>query len=83
MTNEFIVNQSQPNQRFIIPNSYVDTSTLVVNVRDTEQSTTSRLWSLVDNVVGIKTTSENYLIQEVQDEKYELIFGDVTKLVRN
>ena len=76
LTNEFIVNQSQPNQRFIIPNSYVDTSTLVVNVRDTEQSTTSRLWSLVDNVVGIKTTSENYLIQEVQDEKYELIFGD-------
>ena len=28
LTNEFIVNQSQPNQRFIIPNSYVDTSTL-------------------------------------------------------
>ena len=76
LTRNFVVDTSQPNQRYIIPNSYVDTSTLVVNVRDTQSSTTSRIWNLVDNIIGIKTTSENYLIQEVQDEKYELIFGD-------
>ena len=76
LTKEFKVDTSQANQRFIIPNSFVDTSSIVVKVRDTSSSSNTRIWGLVDNIVGIKTTSENYLIQEVQDEKYELIFGD-------
>ena len=76
LTKEFRVDTSQPNQRFIIPNSYVDTSSIVVKIRDAVGSTNTRVWNLVDNIVGVKTTSENFLIQEVQDEKYELIFGD-------
>ena len=76
LTNRFVVDTSQANQRFIIPNSYVDTSSIVVRVNDTVSSSNSRVWNLVDNIVGIKTTSENFLIQEVQDERYELLFGD-------
>ena len=76
LTNRFVVDTSQANQRFIIPNSYVDTSSIVVRINDTVSSTNSRVWNLVDNIVGVKTTSENFLIQEVQDEKYELLFGD-------
>ena len=76
LTKEFRVDTSQANQRFVIPNSYVDTSSIVVKIKDSVGSTNTRVWSLVDNIVGIKTTSENFLIQEVQDEKYELLFGD-------
>ncbi|AOV60218.1 baseplate wedge subunit [Synechococcus phage S-CAM9] len=76
LNNRFVVDTSQPNQRFVIPNSYVDTSTFVVRVRDSVSSSNTRIWNLVDNIVGIKTTSEQFLIQEVQDERYELIFGD-------
>ena len=76
LSKQFVVDKSQPNQRFIIPNAYVDTSSIVVKVRDTVSSSNTRIWNLVDNVVGVKTTSEQFLIQEVQDEKYELIFGD-------
>ena len=76
LSKQFVVDTSQPNQRFIIPNAYVDTSSIVVKVRDTVSSSNTRIWNLVDNVVGVKTTSEQFLIQEVQDEKYELIFGD-------
>ena len=76
LTKEFLVDTSQTNQRFIIPNPYVDTSTLTVTVKDSASSSTQRIYSLVDNIVGIKTTSEIYLLQEVQDEKYELLFGD-------
>lgn len=76
LSKQFVVDTSQPNQRYIIPNSYVDTSTIVVKVRDTVSSSNTRIWNLVDNVVGVKTTSEQFLIQEVQDEKYELLFGD-------
>jgi len=76
LTKEFVVNTSQDTQRFILPNPYVDTSTIRVSVKDTATSTTQKIYSLVDNIIGIKTTSEVYLIQEVQDEKYELLFGD-------
>ena len=76
LTKEFLVDTAQTNQRFILPNPFIDTSTLNVVVKDTASSSTQRTYSLVDNIVGIKTTSEVYLIQEVQDEKYELLFGD-------
>ena len=76
LTKEFLVDGSQTNQRFILPNPYVDTSTIKVKVKDTASSSTQKIYSQVDNIVGIKTTSEIYLLQEVQDEKYELLFGD-------
>ena len=73
---QFVVDSSQPNQRFIIPNAYVDTSTIRVDVRDSVSSGTKKTYTQLDNIVGITTSSETYLIQEVQDEKYELLFGD-------
>jgi len=76
LTKEFLVDSSQTNQRFILPNPYVDTSTLRVRIKDTSSSTTYRNYSLLDNIVGITTTTESFLIQEIQDEKYELLFGD-------
>jgi len=76
LTKEFTVDISQTNQRFILPNPFVDTSTLRVNVKDTASSSTIKNYKLLDNIVGITTTSEVHLIQEVQDEKYEILFGD-------
>ena len=76
LTKEFVVDGSQTNQRFIIPNPFVDTSTIKVKIKDTVSSSTQKAYKHVDNIVGIKTTSEVYLLQEVQDEKYELLFGD-------
>ena len=76
LTKEFLVDSSQTNQRFILPNPYVDTSTLKVRIKDTSSSTTYRNYNLLNNIVGITTTSETFLIQEVQDEKYEILFGD-------
>jgi len=76
LTKEFVVDTSQSNQRFIIPNSYVDTSTIKVRIKDSSSSSNVRVWGLVNNIVGVKTTSEVFLIQEVQDERYELLFGD-------
>ena len=76
LTKEFTVDTAQSNQRYILPNPFIDTSTLVVKVKDTNSSSTEKTYSMVDNIVGIKTTSEIFLIQEVQDEKYEILFGD-------
>ena len=63
-------------QRFILDNSYIDTSTIRVYVKGTGDTGLGNPYSLVDNIFDIDSTSETYLIQEVKDEKYELLFGD-------
>jgi len=72
----FIVDGSL-DQRFVLDNSYIDSSTIVVRVRDSvNDASEGREYQVADNILNIDSTSEIYLIQEVQDEKYELLFGD-------
>lgn len=73
LTKTFTVDTSQPNQKYIIPNPYVDTSTIRVNVNN---GGSIEQYSAVNNIVGINSTSQIFLIQEISDEKYELFFGD-------
>lgn len=75
LTKQWTVNNSQ-DQRFIIENPNVDTSTMVVYVKGINDSGLGREYYKVDNILQLNKNSEIYLIQEVQDEKYELIFGD-------
>ena len=62
-------------QRFLLENSFIDTSTIVVKVKGPTDDT-AREYRKVDNILNITSTSETYLIQEVTDERYELLFGD-------
>jgi len=75
LTKQFVVDGSL-DQRFILNNSYVDTSTISVNVKGPNENGEGKKYSLVDNIVKVDENSEIYLIQEVKDEKYELLFGD-------
>tara|TARA_Y100001951_G_scaffold20316_1_gene15357 strand:- start:1117 stop:3042 length:1926 start_codon:yes stop_codon:yes gene_type:complete len=80
LSKEFIVDGSL-DQRFILDNSFIDTSTIVVYVNTPISTGVYRtgkgvLYKKVDNILNIDSTSEIYLIQEVQDERYELLFGD-------
>ena len=72
----FTIDNSQPNQRFVLPNSDIDTSTIRVNVFESSGSSTVKEYKLVDNIIGITSTSNIFLIQETTDERYELLFGD-------
>lgn len=76
LTKTFTVDNSQPNQKYILPNPFVDTSTIRVKVYNDSQSTTAEEYSSVNDIVGISSTSQIFLIQEVSDEKYEIFFGD-------
>jgi len=75
LTKQFVYNGSL-DQKFILDNPYIDTSTITVYVKGASDSGIGLKYSLVDNIVNITKTSQIYLIQEIQDEKYELIFGD-------
>ena len=63
-------------QRYIIDSPNIDSSTLRVFVSLVDETTVGRYYTLVDNILGVDGNSEIYLAQEVQDEKYEILFGD-------
>ena len=73
--NAFVVDGSL-DQRFILNNSFIDTSTINVYVKGVSDTGLGNEYKLVDNILNLNASSEIYLIQEVQDEKYELLFGD-------
>ena len=63
-------------QRYIIDSPNIDSSTLRVFVSGPNDTTIGRKYSMVDNILNIDKNSEIFLAQEVQDEKYEILFGD-------
>ena len=63
-------------QRFILDSPNIDSSTIRAYVKGINDSGLGRKYSAVDNILNIDNKSEIYLMQEVQDEKYELMFGD-------
>ena len=75
LSKTFIVDGSL-DQRFILENSFIDTSTIKVYVKGASDTGLGREYGKVDNILKINNTSETYLIQEITDERYELLFGD-------
>ena len=75
LTKQFIVDGSL-DQRFILNNSFIDTSTISVYVKGINDSGVGVEYFSVDNILEVNSNSKIYLLQEVQDEKYELLFGD-------
>ena len=75
LSKQFVVDGSL-DQRFLLDNSFIDTSTIVVYVKGLSDVGLGPQYQKVDNILNVKSDSETYLIQEVQDEKYELLFGD-------
>ena len=65
-----------PNQKFILPNTGVDTELIGVGIRSNEFSTASTKYSMHDNLFDIGSASRVYYIQEINDERYEIFFGD-------
>ena len=74
--NTFTVNSFNPNQRYVLNNTNIDTSTLKVSVRDTESSNKSLKYINSSSILDVNSQSKVYFIQEVADQRYELIFGD-------
>jgi len=76
LTSNFTYNPRNPNQRYILPNSGIDTDLISAIVRPNETSTISVKYNLQDSLFNVNSESEVYYIQEIEDERYELIFGD-------
>jgi len=75
LTKQFVYDGSL-DQRFILNNSFIDTSTIKVYVKKENEVGLGVEYKLVDDIIDIDGNSLIFLLQEVQDEKYELLFGD-------
>ena len=73
---KYTANTSDIDQRFIIPNDSVDTTTLTVKVQESSSDSTTKTWSLASGITGIDDESEVYFLQEVEGGRFEVYFGD-------
>jgi len=74
----FTVSSRNQTQRFILPNAGIDTSLLRVSVKESESSTVTRIFNQFDSLFGVGPDSPIYYLQEIDSERYELMFGDGT-----
>ena len=73
---QYTVNSSNLEQQFIIPSSNVDTDTLVVRVQESSSDTTTTTYTLNSDYTTLTSTSTKYFLQEVEDGRFEVYFGD-------
>jgi len=73
---KYTANTSDTDQRFIIPNDFVDTATLTVKVQESSSDSTTNTYKLASGITGIDSTSKVYFLQEVENGRYEVYFGD-------
>jgi hypothetical protein len=76
ITNSYTVNTSLKSQRFIIDNPGADISTIRVKVFESQNSSFFEIFEFSDNILNVNKNSAAYFIEEIEDEKYEIFFGD-------
>ena len=76
LTRRYTVNIADTEQRFLIPNPNVDTTTIAVSVLNSSTDSTSRTFTQPDNLVEIQTSSLVYFLEEAEDGQFEIKFGD-------
>ena len=72
LTSTFTVDYSQTNQRFVLPNTNIDTTTIRVKVTDD----VTENYSFYNNVLDVDSSTRLFLVQEVDNQRYEIVFGD-------
>lgn len=71
----FVVNKNDTEQRFILPNVNIDTSTLKVSVRENTASNKIEYYTYAENFVNVNETSQIFFLDEVIDGRFRIYFG--------
>ena len=73
---KYTANTTDTDQRFIIPNDNVDTTTLTVKVQESSSDSTTNTYKLATGITALDSTSKVYFLQEVENGRFEVYFGD-------
>ena len=72
----FVVNTADFNQKFILQNTNIDTTTIRVEVQENPATEVNSFYQQANNLVKITDESRIYWLEEVDDGFYQLTFGD-------
>ena len=75
VTQKFTVDTSTA-QRFVLDNDNVDTTSLKIRIQTSSANTAKRTFTQATNIVDVQANSQVFFIQENEDGKYEVLFGD-------
>ena len=76
LTHRYTANTVDPDQKFLLPNENTDTSTLTVRIQTSAQDTNTFTYAVANDTTTVNSTSNVYFLEESEDGKYEVIFGD-------
>ena len=76
LTKNFTVYGSEKTQRFILENPYIDTRSISVTVKPYSESQAGDAYEKVETLLSLDATRKIYMVNEIEDERYELVFGD-------
>ena len=76
VTNSYSVNTALNSQRFTIDNPGSDITSIRVKVYPSQNSTSFEIYELSDNILNVNKNSSIFFVEEIEDEKYEVFFGD-------
>jgi hypothetical protein len=76
VTYRYTVDVNDPDQKFIIQSNNADTTTLKVSVQNSSTDTTTNIYSLVGGYNNVTDISKVYFLQETDEGKFEIYFGD-------
>ncbi len=76
VTFKYTVDITDVDQRFLIPNNNADTSTLKIQVQNSSTDSTTATYTLASGLTSLDNTSKAYFLQEAEDGKFEVYFGD-------
>ena len=76
VSKSYTVNSSNASQRFVLPNAGVDTELIRLSVKNNSSSAASTKYTMHNRLFDVDSESKVFYIQEIEDERYEIIFGD-------
>ena len=68
----FTIDDSQPDQKYILPTPNIDTSSIRVRT----VGTAIEEYTPYTNIFNVDADTRLYLVQEISDERYQILFGD-------
>ena len=76
LNTNFTYSTRNPTQKFILENIGIDTDLIAVNIKSNEQATAKTKYSAQNSLFEIHGESKIYYLQEIEDERYQIFFGD-------
>lgn len=76
ISEKYTYNVNDPDQKFIISNPTADTTTLTVKIQNSSSDSTIKFYKLASDVITLTSASEVYYLEEVEDGKFRVTFGD-------